>query len=480
MHSPSKRGKVLRCRRGMWVACCSAVAVLPFARAREAPEPSPAAPAFKLFRFDEDYRYLEDPAKRIDAQDAIKYIPLGQSDWYLSLGGELRERFEFYSRPGLGLQGQGADGYLLQRVLFHADFHAGENFRTFVQIGSHLAPGKEAAAPPYLDRLDIQQAFVDVQLAPASDVKSDAIVRIGRQEMAFGSQRLVSIRDAPNVRRNFDGVRLSGAIEDRRLDAFLTRPVQLRRGAFDDPSDRTQAFWGLYAVNPIDVVAGSKLDLYYFGFKNDRARFAAGTGEERRQTVGARFFGASMGWDWDWEALGQFGTFRQQEIRAFGVSTDTGYTLNAVNQKVRVGLKADVGSGDRDASDSTVGTLNPLFPKLAYFNQAALLGPSNVIQLQPTLGFKPAQELGVNVGYGFLWRANTADAIYTGAGVPISGTAGLPGRFTARQFSIDLTWKPDRHVDINGGYVRLNPAEALRTAGGKSVDFIYLSAAYKF
>src|SRR5947209_4193477 len=74
---------------------------------------------YKLLRYDEDYRYLKDPASRSDFWDPIKYIPIGQSDWFLSFGGEVRERFENYSAANFGVPGKEADGYLLQRVLVH-------------------------------------------------------------------------------------------------------------------------------------------------------------------------------------------------------------------------------------------------------------------------------------------------------------------------------------------------------------------------
>lgn len=124
--------------------------------------------------------------------------------------------------------------------------------------------------------------------------------------------------------------------------------------------------------------------------------------------------------------------------------------------------------------------MNPLFPKLAYFNQAALLGPSNVLDLVPTLTLKPRPGLSISAGYGFLWRATTADAIYTGTGAPIARTAGQPGLFTAHQMNVDLSWQVDRHLQVDLGYVHLDTASALKRAGGKSVDFSYLSASYKF
>lgn len=196
--------------------------------------------------------------------------------------------------------------------------------------------------------------------------------------------------------------------------------------------------------------------------------------------MGTRFFGGAAGWDWDWEALYQFGTFARQDIQAWGLTTDTGYTRTIMGWNVRMGLKADIGSGDRNMRDGTLGTLNALFPKLAYFNQAALFGPSNVMDVQPTLSVQPHERFKVAVGYNPLWRASTQDAIYTGAGLPIAGTAGQPGRLTAHQLSVDLTWQLDRHVQLTTGYVHVDVADVLKAAGGHDVDFVYASAAYKF
>ncbi|MGO4155260.1 alginate export family protein [Cupriavidus sp. YAF13] len=197
--------------------------------------------------------------------------------------------------------------------------------------------------------------------------------------MAFGAQRLISIRDAPNVRRSFDGVRLGGTVDRVRLDAFATRPELLRDGVFDGQPNHPQGFWGVYATVPTSVIPHSGFDLYYLGFENDHALYKIGTGVERRHSIGARIFGHRGGWDWDWEALGQFGTFAQQQIRAWGFSTDTGYALTAYDWKPRGGLKVTASSGDRNPHDRTLGTYSGLFPKLAYFNQAGLIGASNVI-----------------------------------------------------------------------------------------------------
>src|SRR5262245_27731130 len=75
-------------------------------------------PAYKILRFDEDYSYLSNQADRTDLFDPIKYIPLRKDAplWYLSFGGELRERFEGNYDRNFGIGGAGSDSYLLQRI----------------------------------------------------------------------------------------------------------------------------------------------------------------------------------------------------------------------------------------------------------------------------------------------------------------------------------------------------------------------------
>ena len=57
--------------------------------------PSPDR-SYKLLREDEDWSFLRDRSLREDIWDPIKYIPLrsGREDWYLTIGGEVREVWE--------------------------------------------------------------------------------------------------------------------------------------------------------------------------------------------------------------------------------------------------------------------------------------------------------------------------------------------------------------------------------------------------
>src|SRR5262244_4202621 len=165
-----------------------------------APAPSPQSPPpFQPLRYDEDWSYLEDESRRSEWLDELKYIPLNNRGWYLSLGGEARIRYEYFSEFAFGAGPQDDDGYLLQRYLLHADAHFGKHLRVFAQLQSAIANGRNGG--PRLtddDRLEAHQAFLDLKIG---DEAESFTFRVGRHEMDFGAGRLISAGEGLNVRR---------------------------------------------------------------------------------------------------------------------------------------------------------------------------------------------------------------------------------------------------------------------------------------
>src|SRR5262249_34339635 len=133
-----------------------------------------------------------------------KYIALNPDDpaSYLSLGGELRERYEHYTHPGFGVPHQPQyDDYVIQRITLHADLHANDYLRVFVQGISGLQfGGTRDKAPTNQNPVDLQQGFLDLRLhAGAAGDSSYLVVRGGRFEMSYGAGRLVATRAGPNI-----------------------------------------------------------------------------------------------------------------------------------------------------------------------------------------------------------------------------------------------------------------------------------------
>ena len=125
------------------VSLTSAGSAIVLAQSSSSPQ---TAPAYKQLRYDEDYGYLRDRATHSDPFDAIKFVPLGgEGDRYLSVGGEIRQRYEYFHDPVWGQEENDPNGYWLQRYMLHTDLHLGNRVRFFGQIKSGIELGREGA-----------------------------------------------------------------------------------------------------------------------------------------------------------------------------------------------------------------------------------------------------------------------------------------------------------------------------------------------
>src|SRR5712691_6716399 len=337
-------------------------------------------PSYKILRFDEDYSCLTNPANRSDWFDPVKYIPLRENEpyWYLSFGGELRERFEGIHDDNFGI-GSGPDSYWLQRVTFLGDLHLGERVRVFAEGISGVIAGETQPAPPVQDDpIDLQFAFVDVLPYLTSDER--LTLRAGRFGMSFGAGRLVATRAAPNIPFRFDGFEALYSRPGWNVTAFLTQPV--KDSGHIGSEDHSTTFWGIYATHYFDAPHTLGLDLYYLGIHREDGKYASGSGDEHRHTLGAREFAARNHWDLEAEQMLQVGSFGNESILAWTAAINAGYTWDTT-WNPRLGLKAGATSGDGNRNDGHLGTFDALFFKSGYFNDASLIRPQNIISVHP-------------------------------------------------------------------------------------------------
>ena len=424
----------------------------------------------------QELRYDDHPLPAGDPAAALKRVSLGDGAW-LSLGGELRERHDYYAYPTFGLGGQRRDAALLTRLLLQADMHASDAVRGFVQLGSFSQAGRRGIAlPTDVDRLDLQQAFLD--LSTDAGPVGRATLRLGRQEMAFGAERLVSVRESPNIRQSFDGGRATLRAGALTLDLFGTKPVENRRGVFDDGAAGRQWLWGLYGTTPLPALPGTGLDAYYIGRSRQGASYARGVAQDVRHTLGLRLWRRQAPFDYDVEAAVQGGSFGQVAVRAWLASADLGWTAADLALRPRLGIKLDAASGD--GGGRTLGTFDPLFPKYAYFTEAQLTEFMNVVSVFPSLTLAVTDRLAAIAGVDLLWRQSTRDAVYFPPLTPLLPTAGRGGRYVGTQTNLQAEWLVGEHLDLNAAWVHHTAGPVLRAAGGRSVDYLGAWASARF
>jgi hypothetical protein len=285
---------------------------LVLARGQSVPTADSLAPAriYHLLREDDDWSFLADPTLRQDFWDPIKYIHLrpGRNDWFLSMGGEAREVWEQIGNDNWGQQ-PFMNGYINERYMFYFDLHYGKHVRSFVELKSGLNSYRIGGPRPIDEKkLDFQTAFLEV----GTENERDWIkLRVGRHELEYGSGRLIDVREGPNVRLSFDGFKVKTGIGPWQIDGFAVRPDLDKPGFFDNVPNHAVGFWGAYGVRPL--TKSFTLDAYYLGLDRKEAAFNRGVAHEVRHSIGARLSRpiaqTKPGWDFDDEALWQFGSF---------------------------------------------------------------------------------------------------------------------------------------------------------------------------
>src|ERR1700758_4912325 len=389
--------------------------LLSLAQSISASESSAPARTYHLLREDDDWSFLADYAERRDFWDPIKYIPLrsGRNGWFLSMGGEAREIWEQIGNDNWGQQ-PFMNGYLDERYMFYFDVHYGTHIRSFVELKSGLNSYRIGGPRPIDEKkMDFQTAFIEVG---TGEDRNWIKLRAGRHEMEYGSGRLIDVREGPNVRLSFDGFKVKAGVGSWQIDGFAMRPDLDKPGFFDNAPNHAVGFWGVYGVRPLKK--NLTLDTYYLGLDRKDAAFNRGAGQEVRHSIGARLSRpvaqTKPAWDFDFEALWQFGSFGSANIRAWTVASETGYRLPNLPLKPRFSAKADISSGD-DPRTNTLGTFNPLFPKGNYFGVLATAGPGpiNFIDVHPRLETTFPHSVTASFDWIFQWRESLRDGVYS-------------------------------------------------------------------
>ncbi|KOS08218.1 hypothetical protein AM493_05580 [Flavobacterium akiainvivens] len=405
------------------------------------------AQSFRLMRYDENYGYLADSARSF--YEGVKYIPLSASKaLYASAGGEARYEFVAFNNEDWGANNVGHNSFALQRYDLHFDVHLGNRLRVFTQFRSALQDGSSTGSSPVdEDHLNLQNLFVDGVLFHKED--KSLTLRLGRQEINYGSGRLISVGEGPNARLYFTGGKLFYKSPRFMADAFVMMADAINPGTFDNKPTRSINLWGSYAT--IIIPRQGNLDLYYLGINRSNAQFEEGTAREVRHTLGFRYWKNGGGFIYNLEAAYQFGTFGSGSISAWTASADVGYSFEDAPLSPTINLRNDYISGDRNAGDNNLQTFNPLYPRGGYFGFSPQVGPVNLIDLHPyaTLNLLPQLQFQADVVFNMRYSLN--DGLYRP-----SGNFNLPGsasrqRYIGTAYLASLSYSVNRFTSLNTG-----------------------------
>lgn len=476
----SGRSPKARCVRPLLLATALLGALAASATAAE-----PTRPAYAFLRSTEDWSVLAKlPDRGQDAFDTVKFIALdaGNQNW-LSFGGDFRARVEDWSNFNFGapLGVSHDDTFLLTRFRTHADLHLDRVFRLFTEIkgayasNRHLPGGVRTVDQ---DKFELQQLFFDFKLDLGDG--ASLVLRPGRQEFAFGVQRLISCLPWANSLRTWDGGSAILTVHGWNVTAFEGAFVPVVANGIGK-ADRNELIGGVYARH---LLHGPADGIELYALRNDWAKphaFNGTIGADRRWTLGTRRWGKFAGrGDYDVEADYQFGETGSGHVSAWSFASQVGWQAVA-DKSLRLWAGLDWASGDKQAGGN-VQTFNQLYPLgHAYFGATDMIGRQNIVDLSAGATWKPLPKLALTFGAHSFSADSTKDAIYNAGGGVVR--AGGTYHSTAIGTETDLTaaWNFSRHIAFDAGYGHFFAGEAIRQSGpAQDIDFAYVGTTFTF
>lgn len=450
-------------------------------RYRDEPPPVPYPPVASnpIPFFDANYSFLDDvPTAERDLFDRMKHRH-PTDDWMWSTGGEERVRTMHEINSRLTTT---KNDYVLTRSRVYLDVWYQDRIRVYAELQDSQSSSQ--ALPPLktdIDHADLLNLFANVKLAEVGE--GVAYARGGRQELNYGSQRLVSSSDFPNTRRTFSGAKGFWRGENFDLDAFWVEPVQILPDQFDHP-DHLQQFvgaWGNYRPKQ-----GQQIDLYYLMLNNQNATFAGANGAMGGyavNTFGSRYAGDWQNFTWDFEGMYQFGSWVNQRTSAAASATGVGYHFANLPWNPQWWVYYEWASGTQNPNGSVHQTFNQLFPwGHAYFGYLDLVGRQNIRDLNTQLTFYPAKWVTTLVQFHMFRLDNARDALYNASGTVIrDDPTGTAGRDVGNEIDFTVNFHLARHHEFFVGYSKLFAGTFIqRTGPGGSPEVTYVQYSFKW
>ncbi|MFN0055137.1 MAG: alginate export family protein [Planctomycetales bacterium] len=445
--------------------------------------PAPAKPAkggkkppvqpWKGVFFDNDFSYKKNPDHDWLLGENLKDIPFGGLfDWLddpttLSTGGEVRYRLMDEANrlravpPGV----KNLAVYNLWRYRQYVDLKVGDSFRVYAELlEADMFDNPLAVTGIDVNQWDLQNLFFDLKLLEIDD--RPLYLRYGRQELLYGSQRLLSPLDWANIRRNWQGFKFFTKGPDWDLDAWSTYPVNtasfgngqvlLNDGTFDSPNlnHNFSGAWFTYKG-----VKDQTWDLYYFWDWNRELispHFAGGN----RQTIATRWlrsfpvtdFGeVDRTWLAEVEGGYQYGDDFGRRVNAGFCTTGVGHQWTGLRWQPTLWLYYDWASGSRNYNGRSTQTFSQQYGLThAFLGQIDNIARQNITDINGKFSVTPVKQLNLEAQYHWFNLQNPHDVLYIITGQPF----GKPntGRHVGQEVDAVATYTYSPNFSVQFGY----------------------------
>jgi hypothetical protein len=396
---------------------------------------------------------------------------------WLRLRGEFRERME--GVENLTFNDSRDDTYWLSRFRFNAAVAPSKQFSFLVQVQDARVGKKElapTASAPFRAPFDLRMAYADLGAATGP-----ATMRLGRQELAYGDQRLVGHVSWLNAARTFDGGRITLRSTRVSLDAFVSSVVRILQDEFDK-SGAGNVFAGAYLTSAL-LPKGS-FEPYVFYRRDENIIGELGVVDTLNSTTfGFRTTGklpASL--DYNVEMALQRGDLGTNDIGAWAGHWQLRESL-PMAWTPKLSGEYNYASGDPNPADGKRQTFDQLYPTPHdKYGLADQVGWKNIHHVRAGVEISPFRGLPVTTNYHSWWLAEERDALYNVASVPIARVVGgAANSHVGQEIDVQVSKALFPQLQVAAGYAHIFTGAFLKEATpGASYSHPYVMATYVF
>ena len=395
---------------------------------------------------------------------------------WLRVRGEFRERME--GVDGMGFDNTRDDLYWLSRFRVNASVTASPAFTVQLQVQDARVAKKTlgTTGTPFSAPFDLRMAFADV-----GATTGPVTLRVGRQELVYGEQRLVGHVSWLNAARTFDGAKLTLRGKGVTAEVFATSVVRILDGEFDRSGDGNW-FTGAYVTTP--HLGPHAIEPFVF-WRRDRNRTTetATPGDLSQTTAGFRLTGTLPArLDYGVEMAVQRGSLGTDAVGAWAGHWQLRHSVPGRGTAKLTG-EYNYATGDADPSDGIRGAFDQLYPtphdKTGLADQ---IGWKNVHHVRAGFEFTPWRGLPITTNYHSWWLAETRDGVYSAGGLPVARViAGAASRHVGQEVDVQAARAITSQMQLAAGYAHVFTGAFLKQATpGSSFSHPYVMVTYVF
>ena len=388
------------------------------------------------------------------------------------ISGQIRERWE--GPAGADFTVTPASSYVLSRIRFGLAFKPYSWLRFYGETqDSRALFYRRSPSNAMSDPFDWRQGYVEAGALEGPGVK----VRVGRQDLSIGSNRLLTSGDWSNVTKAYNiarGMVTSGVFS---LDLVagsqvLPDPARMDRGK---PGEHLYVAYSAFKK----LIPDASIEPYLMTKTQANVKGKDGKSSSAATFYpGARIIGKTRGrLDYNFEGVREAGNYADDSIAAWGYIGGGGWVVAPSLWKLHVSSDYQFATGNDGKKDGIHNQFDCLYgSQQPLTSLTGLFAWRNIENFRAGVDFSPLRKLTAKIDFRDYWLATVQDGLYNSIGTETVINSKAASNHVGEGAETLLVYALNGKTSFGGGVGTLSPGAYLvqsRKTTGYTYPFFY-------